>query len=287
MIPTTPPTRHPSRAPLLLIAVLAGVTLVSVAATLLYVKGHGSATSGVTAHPLAHVPQPTGSIPPLGMHFSLAGARAALATPCPVETPTGAPTATPFATPVPAALPACGNGQRPGPRCFTTLPGTPPTQDQVRQEMYTVVSASGFSNFSLIEAFGWQESGWQENVVACDGGIGVMQLQPETVTWLNQSDGTNYDPKTLDGNIHLGVAMAIWLYDYYLPFCDQGMPAGQPCTWDTVWPGATDGATVRQIVISSYNQGVGTTANYGIQNWQYVNNVMALRQQFLAAEQGP
>jgi hypothetical protein len=282
---TIPPSRHPSRAPLMMIAALAVVTTIAVAATLRYVRGGGLTTSGVTAHPLLHVPHPTGSLPPLGANFSLTDAHAMLATPCPVTTPTGVPTATPTGTPLPAALPACGNGQRPGPRCYTTLPGTPPTQDQVREAMYNLVTANGFNNFSLIEAFGWQESGWQENVVACDGGVGVMQLQPETTAWLNQNDGTNYDPKTLDGNIHLGVAMVMWLYTYYIPFCNQGMPAGQTCTWDTVWPGATDGATVRQIIISSYNQGIGTTAKYGIQNWSYVNNVIALRQQFLAAEQ--
>ena len=139
---------------------------------------------------------------------------------------------------------------------------------------------------NLLLAIAWQESGWYQHVIARDGGIGVMQIQPDTVTWLNQTYGTNYDPHQLQANINLGINMLQWLYNYYIPYCNQGMPAGQTCTWDTVWPGATDGATVRQIVISSYNQGVGTTALYGIQNWSYVNNVMALRAQFLAAEAG-
>jgi hypothetical protein len=207
------------------------------------------------------------------------------------STPPASSTPTLHISPVPTktggqnGIPVCGNGQRPGPQMVcTTFPGAEPTEDQVRQTMYNLAVSTGFLNFSLIEAEGWQESGWTENIQACDGGIGVMQIQPDTVTWLNQTYGTNYDPHQLQGNINLGINMLQWLYNYYIPYCNQGMPAGQTCDWDTVWPGATDGATVRQIVISSYNQGVGTTALYGIQNWNYVNNVMALRAQFLAAE---
>jgi hypothetical protein len=307
-------TRRRSRLPLVLMSFFGGVTVAAVALTLLFVGGRlpfgnqvgvSGASSGlpkgVTPHPLSHVPTPTASasLPPLGAHFQPSDNATPLATPCPVQSTNGhtdaAPTNTPLpvrltppprtATPGTGAIPVCGNGQLPGPRCYTTRPGPEPTQDQVRQTMYNLAVSTGFLNFSLIEAEGWQESGWQENVVACDGGIGVMQIQPDTVTWLNQTYNTNYDPYTLADNVNLGINMLQWLYNYYIPYCNQGMPTGQTCTWDTVWPGATDGATVRQIVISSYNQGVGTTANYGIQNWQYVNNVMSLRAQFLAAEQ--
>ncbi len=302
----TPRSRRRSRLPLVLASFFCGIAVAAVSITLLIssgklgnqrgISGAASVPPGVTPHPLAHVPTPPAgaSLPPLGGHFQIGNQATPLATPCTVQGTAPAPTTgspTLRISPVPTktggqgGIPVCGNGQRPGPQAVcTTFPGPEPTEDQVRQAMYNLAVSTNFLNFSLIEAEGWQESGWQENIQACDGGIGVMQIQPDTVTWLNQTFNTNYDPHQLQDNINLGINMLQWLYNYYLPYCNQGMPTGQTCTWDTVWPGATDGATVRQIVISSYNQGVGTTAAYGIQNWSYVNNVMALRAQFLAAE---
>ncbi len=309
-----PRQRRNTRTPLLLASVFCIVAIASVSVTLLLsANGKSAAQQGasgimtsVTPHPLPHVPKtppPGTSLPPIGSHFQLGSNSTPLATPCPVETAnvtprvaaTGTPslhlTLTPTATPGPGrnVAPVCGDGKYVGMHVACPLPpgafpNPEPTQDQVRQTMYNLAVSTGFYNFSLIEAEGWQESGWTENVIACDGGQGVMQIQPDTEQWLNQTYGTSYSSRTLEGNINLGIEMLEWLYNYYIPFCNQGMPAGQTCTWDTVWPGATDGATVREIVISSYNQGVGTTAKYGIQNWQYVNNVMALRAQFLAAE---
>lgn len=326
MRPTNVPTweaqnRRRRSAPLIIVSVVASIVLVSVALTILFGDGgrfalgsHGGASAqsvppGFTPAPIAHIPSKLpSSYPPIGAPAN-ADPRTPIATPCTVQTPAAASHAnvvistpvvhvgttataspTPAATPLKGGLPVCGNGQHPGPRCVVTptslFPSTNPTQDQIRQALYNLVTKDGFNNFSMVEAITWQESGWTENIVACDGsgGIGLMQIQPDTATWLNQANGTSYSPYTMDGNIHLGVALLQWEYNYYLPFCNQGLPAGQTCGWDTVWPGGTDGATVRQIVISSYNQGIGTTASYGIQNWQYVNNVMALRQQFLAAE---
>ncbi len=310
MQPTNVPswnTRRPRRrgVPLLLISAFALVAVATVLFTLLFGGGKlpwasksASIPAGVTPAPLAHVPtKPPSSYPPIHSNISFA----ANATPCPVQTATpashvvlsGTPVIHLSPTPTPTiprgGLPVCASGQRPGAHCVpppNTFPGAEPTQDEKRQAMYNLVTSNGFDNFSMVEAVAWQESGWTEDVLACDGsgGIGLMQVQPDTAAWLNQTDGTTFSPYTLDGNVHLGVALLSWMYAYYIPYCNQGMPTGQTCDWDTVWPGATDGATVRQIVISSYNQGVGTTAQYGIQNWNYVNNVMTLRQQFLAAE---
>jgi hypothetical protein len=302
-----PRRRQRARPPLVLASLFCVIAIASVSVTLLMsAKGKSAVQQGasgvsrsITPHPLAHVPAkpPAGtSLPPIGAHTVVGGNGTPLPTPCPVENsnvaprvPTGTPKLNLSPTPTPgpgrSVLPICGNGQHAGMhQVCTTFPGTEPTQDQVRQTMYNLAVSTGFYNFSLLEAEGWQESGWTENIQACDGGQGVMQIQPETEPWLNQTYNTSYSAKDLQGNINLGIEMLTWLYNYYIPFCNQGMPTGQTCTWDTVWPGATDGATVRQIVISSYNQGVGNTAQYGIQNWQYVNNVMALRAQFLAAE---
>ena len=206
------------------------------------------------------------------------------AVPTPTTTPTKTPTATPtVANPTATPAPSCGNGQQYGPNCSTQLPGPTPTYDQERQALFNASVKYGMS-FSLIEAIAWQESGWQQNVVACDGGIGTMQLMPDTAKWLNQYYHTSYDPYVLADNTNLGVGLLRYLYLYYLPFCNQGLPAGQACTGDTVWPGATDGATLRDIIVSAYNEGSGTMANYGIINWWYVNSVISLRNQFLATQ---
>jgi hypothetical protein len=57
---------------------------------------------------------------------------------------------------------------------------------------------------NLLYAVAWQESGWQSTILACDGGIGTMQVMPDTATWMNQRFGTSYDVQTLTGNVMIG-----------------------------------------------------------------------------------
>lgn len=131
-------------------------------------------------------------------------------------------------------------------------------------------------------AIAWQESGWQENIVACDGGIGLMQLMPSTVTWLDNYYQVNDDPYALGGNAGLGAGYLAYYYTYYVGYLQQHDPAAcgsAGCGWDTPWPGATDGATVQDIVISIYNEGAGTMSQVGITNWWYVNDVKLWMQQ--------
>jgi hypothetical protein len=289
------------RALLIVLTTLAALVAVVLAVTLAFGAGgwhFGSPSLTSRSTPYRIAPPPglpktqLAKIPPLGADFVLPSqSTVATPTPCPTYTlpsavirfPTPSGTATTPSPTATSAIPSCGDGQLFGPRCYTVLPGQPPTQDQVRQALFTESQQLSMP-FPLIEAIGWQESGWQENVQACDGGVGVMQLQPETTQWLNETYGTNYSAYDLIGNATLGVTLINWLYNYYIPFCNQGEPAGITCDWDTVWPGATDGATIRQIVESAYNEGIGNVANYGIQNWNYVNSVDSLFAQFQAAE---
>lgn len=256
----------------------------------------GSSASTSMNKPPPRLPPPNLTlIPPLDQYFALSGKppfttptpcptvvlpTTVIGTPSPNRTVTASPTSS--ALPPIATVPACGNGLVYGPKCYTILPGQNPTQDQIRQELYSVSQEKGIL-FPLIEAISWQESGWQENVQACDGGVGVMQIQPETNTWLNHQFGTNYSSTDLHGNIELGVTLIKWLLEYYVPFCNTGLPTGQVCTGTTVWPGASDRATLRMIIVSAYNEGVGTMAHYGIINWNYVNNVLSFYQQFNVA----
>ncbi|HCT78472.1 MAG TPA: lytic transglycosylase [Micromonosporaceae bacterium] len=65
----------------------------------------------------------------------------------------------------------------------------------------------------LIKAVAQHESGWQSNAVSCAGAYGVMQVMPDTQTWMNQRFAIepNYDRKTLTGNTMLGSAYLQWL----------------------------------------------------------------------------
>jgi hypothetical protein len=93
---------------------------------------------------------------------------------------------------------------------------------------------------------------------------------PVTAAWLNSYYHTSYDVNTLSGNALLAASYLSYYYKYYTSVCGVS-----GCNWDTVWPGASDNATIRDIVISVYNEGAGTMSNYGILNWGYVNNVLA------------
>ncbi|KAA2255455.1 transglycosylase SLT domain-containing protein [Solihabitans fulvus] len=68
---------------------------------------------------------------------------------------------------------------------------------------------------ALIQAIAWQESGWQSAIVACDGGVGTMQVMAPTASWMNQRFGTPYDFKTLAGNAAIGAEYLEWLIAYF------------------------------------------------------------------------
>jgi hypothetical protein len=68
---------------------------------------------------------------------------------------------------------------------------------------------------ALIEAIGWQESGWQSAIKSCDGGVGTMQVMDATATWMNQRFGTSHDYTTLAGNVAIGAEYLEWLIAYF------------------------------------------------------------------------
>ncbi|MET7418401.1 lytic transglycosylase domain-containing protein [Dactylosporangium sp. NPDC005555] len=110
-----------------------------------------------------------------------------------------------------------------------------------------------------------QESGWQSNIYACDKGVGVMQVMPDTETWMNQRFGTSWKIDTPKDNVMLGGQYLAWAIRYF------GEQLG---TFDMSDP------TLLNAVISAYNNGAGavdlTKGDAGITNWSYVNNVKAL-----------
>jgi LysM repeat protein len=108
---------------------------------------------------------------------------------------------------------------------------------------------------ALVEALAWQESGWQM-ITAADGGIGVMQLMPDTVTWLDQSFfDSPIDPYNVTDNIRAGVT----LLAYYLRYFND-----------------------ESLAIAAYNQGMNDLTSYTINadTQQYVADVLALQARF-------
>lgn len=66
----------------------------------------------------------------------------------------------------------------------------------------------------LSRAVAWMESGFQQDVVSEVGAIGVMQLLPETWSWLDALIGVK-TPRTYDGNVRAGVRYLRWLLDEF------------------------------------------------------------------------
>ena len=120
---------------------------------------------------------------------------------------------------------------------------------------------------NLIDAIAWEESGWQSTIIACDGGLGTMQMMPDTAIWMNQRFGTNLDVNTLSGNTMLGAEYLEWLVRY---FGDYAYNSDY----------SLSNQDLLNDVIAAYNVGPAavdpTQGTAGIPNWQYVDNVEAL-----------
>ncbi|WP_051812727.1 transglycosylase SLT domain-containing protein [Kitasatospora sp. MBT63] len=136
---------------------------------------------------------------------------------------------------------------------------------------------------ALVKAISWQESGWQSTILACDGGIGTMQIMPNTVSWMNTKFGTKSDVNTLNGNVQLGAQLIDWLVAYYGDSCFGG-------NYDLSPDPVTGKTPLLDLVIAAYNAGAGnvhyntttdpaTGATVGtsvIPNPSYVANVKAI-----------
>jgi len=81
-----------------------------------------------------------------------------------------------------------------------------PTIDQIGAELDVQSAQVGIED-ALLKAIAFRESSWRM-VDATDGGIGVMQLMPYTVTWLKQGIVPgNWDAHNYVDNIHAGASL--------------------------------------------------------------------------------
>lgn len=216
----------------------------------------------------------TSAIPPATVAETTAPAPAATsASPTPTASKTAKPRSSPSKNPAAASQPA-----PPPPATRTTAPGCTPktsgppaTRPDVRAALKVAAGRTYWRSVPtiqiperLLQAVAMTESTWQSNVIACDGGIGLMQVMPDTVTQINNRFGTTWNVNTLDGNAALGGNYLAWSTKYL---------------GDLYFGGSYDLANpaLLESVIAAYNYGAGaidpTKGEAGIPNRAYVNRV--------------
>ena len=167
----------------------------------------------------------------------------------------------PVVAPVTTAMP-------PQPATVTAVPSTPVVAAPVTPVAVAGGAASGSVaalltmqaqaagvDPALVKAVAWQESGWRM-VTAADGGIGIMQLMPDTVSWVETTLlGQRIAPYAAVDNVRAGVA----LLAYYLKVFGS-----------------------ERLAIAAYHQGFQGVRTQGIsaETARYVVNVLALQARF-------
>jgi hypothetical protein len=104
----------------------------------------------------------------------------------------------------------------------------------------------------VVRAVAWNESGWQSNVVNCDGGFGLMQLMPDTVSMINTRFEQSYNVKDYKQNAILGANYLAWLTKYIGDNYFKGnySLSTSKCSSTSSW-------CLLNLVIAGYHAGVG------------------------------
>ncbi|MER7005742.1 transglycosylase SLT domain-containing protein [Dactylosporangium sp. NPDC000555] len=122
----------------------------------------------------------------------------------------------------------------------------------------------------LLYAIAEQESGWQSDIKACDGGLGLMQVMPNTQKFVNDRFGTAWDRAKPSDNVMLGANYLAWLIAFY---GDRiATQRGTEASYDASNP------ELLKPVISAYNWGTGGVepGMGAFPNGTYVQNVLYL-----------
>jgi soluble lytic murein transglycosylase-like protein len=132
-----------------------------------------------------------------------------------------------------------------------------PTAERVSaSEVGSIAAANGVSP-AFAAAIGWQESGFNNDLVSSAGARGVMQILPGTWQWINSSLASSpLSPASAADNVRGGVLMLHSLL------------------------AATGGNA--SMAAAGYYQGLPSVLKHGLypETQQYVGNVMALAAQF-------
>jgi len=133
-----------------------------------------------------------------------------------------------------------------------------PTPETVSAGEVGSIAASEGVSPSLAEAIGWQESGFNNDLVSSTGAVGVMQIEPGTWDYIGQSlaGPPPLQPASAHDNIRAGSLLLHSL------LADTG---GDPA-----------------LTAAGYYQGLQSVRQNGLytDTQQYVNNVLALQQHF-------
>ncbi|MEU4561485.1 transglycosylase SLT domain-containing protein [Actinoplanes sp. NPDC023936] len=127
----------------------------------------------------------------------------------------------------------------------------------------------------LVRAVAWHESGWTSNIVNCDGGFGLMQVMPDTESFINQRFEQSYDSHAYRQNAVIGANYLAWLTkafgDQY--FKGNYSLSASKCKSDS-------SLCLLNMVIAGYNMGRGSVdegyANKELVNPEYVGVVRNL-----------
>jgi len=108
----------------------------------------------------------------------------------------------------------------------------------------------------LLMAMTWLESGWQNHTRSSTGAVGIGQLMPDTVEFMEALIGRDLDPHLVDDNIRMSARYLRWLLARY-----DGDPAQ---------------------ALAAYYQGPASVERSGTfaETDTYVANVLALRSRF-------
>ena len=127
----------------------------------------------------------------------------------------------------------------------------------------------------LVKAVAWHESGWQSNIVNCDGGRGLMQVMPDTEEFINGRFEKSYDSHDYRQNATLGANYLAWLTKY---FGDNYFKGNYSLS--TSKCKSHESRCLLNLVIAGYNAGAGTVdaayADKSLPNPEYVNSVRHL-----------
>lgn len=107
----------------------------------------------------------------------------------------------------------------------------------------------------LLKAMTWLESGWQNHLVSPTGAVGIGQLMPDTVDFVELLIGADLDPSDPEDNIRMAARYLRWLLHRHATTADA---------------------------LASYYQGPASVARHGTfaETDAYVADVLALRDRF-------
>jgi LysM repeat protein len=140
--------------------------------------------------------------------------------------------------------------------------GTPsmgpyPTAERVSGSEIAGIAGSEGVPASLAKAIGWQESGWNNDLVSVDGAVGVMQILPGTWNWIQRTltAGSTLSPYSAADNVRGGTLL---LHSLLAATGSESMAA------------------------AAYYQGLSSVQRHGMYSdtQQYVNDVMSLASRF-------